>query len=207
MCPIAYTAPTMTSMNANEIIPSWAIEKATLVPAAITPVAAAEPAPTNTRNAVPSASARSFCVVVGGAAMRFALGRGRGVSPPSARWGLTRNVFGIVERRFTKRKAAETAPSRGQIRFTRANPCAAARRRAEHPRSFLSARRPAYDSPVPAGDATRRRRAPRPRSEDRKSTRLNSSHSSISYAVFCLKKKKNIYFLLQSKKKKKKNTK
>src|SRR5438309_4264186 len=28
------------------------------------------------------------------------------------------------------------------------------------------------------------------RPEDRKSTRLNSSHSSISYAVFCLKKKK-----------------
>src|SRR6266581_8234075 len=28
---------------------------------------------------------------------------------------------------------------------------------------------------------------------DRKSTRLNSSHPSISYAVFCLKKKKLIY--------------
>src|SRR2546430_13370987 len=28
-------------------------------------------------------------------------------------------------------------------------------------------------------------------SRDRKSTRLNSSHSQISYAVFCLKKKKN----------------
>src|SRR5689334_24508288 len=28
------------------------------------------------------------------------------------------------------------------------------------------------------------------RKRDRKSTRLNSSHSSISYAVFCLKKKK-----------------
>src|SRR5438309_11241184 len=28
---------------------------------------------------------------------------------------------------------------------------------------------------------------------DRKSTRLNSSHSSISYAVFCLKKKKKNY--------------
>src|SRR5256885_12042923 len=28
--------------------------------------------------------------------------------------------------------------------------------------------------------------------EDRKSTRLNSSHLVISYAVFCLKKKKNI---------------
>src|SRR5438270_2109087 len=32
--------------------------------------------------------------------------------------------------------------------------------------------------------------APSPRSPDRKSTRLNSSHSQISYAVFCLKKKK-----------------
>src|SRR3989449_7858573 len=29
-----------------------------------------------------------------------------------------------------------------------------------------------------------------PRTEDRKSTRLNSSHGYISYAVFCLKKKK-----------------
>src|SRR2546422_7670441 len=29
-----------------------------------------------------------------------------------------------------------------------------------------------------------------PRREDRKSTRLNSSHGYISYAVFCLKKKK-----------------
>src|SRR2546430_5933967 len=28
--------------------------------------------------------------------------------------------------------------------------------------------------------------------QDRKSTRLNSSHSQISYAVFCLKKKKNV---------------
>src|SRR2546421_1633953 len=29
------------------------------------------------------------------------------------------------------------------------------------------------------------------RHQDRKSTRLNSSHDQISYAVFCLKKKKN----------------
>src|SRR2546427_6036304 len=29
-----------------------------------------------------------------------------------------------------------------------------------------------------------------PEARDRKSTRLNSSHSQISYAVFCLKKKK-----------------
>src|SRR5438034_7696505 len=40
-------------------------------------------------------------------------------------------------------------------------------------------------------------RRPDTRNGDRKSTRLNSSHTVISYAVFCLKKKK---------KKKKKNT-
>src|SRR2546430_3594049 len=34
-------------------------------------------------------------------------------------------------------------------------------------------------------------------SVDRKSTRLNSSHSQISYAVFCLKKKKNNTYSLQ----------
>src|SRR3712207_6884066 len=34
------------------------------------------------------------------------------------------------------------------------------------------------------------RARPRPLREDRKSTRLNSSHANISYAVFCLKKKK-----------------
>src|SRR3712207_7717736 len=34
--------------------------------------------------------------------------------------------------------------------------------------------------------------ATQPRTQsDRKSTRLNSSHANISYAVFCLKKKKN----------------
>src|SRR2546430_3762565 len=38
---------------------------------------------------------------------------------------------------------------------------------------------------------SRRAALPRPHREDRKSTRLNSSHSQISYAVFCLKKKKN----------------
>src|SRR3712207_8723609 len=38
-------------------------------------------------------------------------------------------------------------------------------------------------------DATHLRRLPR-LPQDRKSTRLNSSHANISYAVFCLKKKK-----------------
>src|SRR5215813_14463686 len=48
----------------------------------------------------------------------------------------------------------------------------------------------------------------RRRRPDRKSTRLNSSHVRISYAVFCLKKKKNNYNAsLILKKKKKKNKK
>src|SRR5215208_7412198 len=40
--------------------------------------------------------------------------------------------------------------------------------------------------PGPGCNGCRRRR-----DRDRKSTRLNSSHVAISYAVFCLKKKKN----------------
>src|SRR3712207_8769269 len=45
------------------------------------------------------------------------------------------------------------------------------------------------------GDGGSGRGGARPRAggaaADRKSTRLNSSHANISYAVFCLKKKKN----------------
>src|SRR5256885_12393108 len=58
-------------------------------------------------------------------------------------------------------------------------------------------RSPAGPPASPAGSSTGRRPAePRRRSasprvdRDRKSTRLNSSHLVISYAVFCLKKKK-----------------
>src|SRR3712207_7846738 len=40
-------------------------------------------------------------------------------------------------------------------------------------------------------EPARRRPALRGDHRDRKSTRLNSSHANISYAVFCLKKKKN----------------
>src|SRR6266480_6678289 len=52
------------------------------------------------------------------------------------------------------------------------------------------------------------RRAPdRAATQDRKSTRLNSSHMSISYAVFCLKKKKNTTtaYLRSKKKRSQKN--
>src|SRR2546427_4063724 len=61
---------------------------------------------------------------------------------------------------------------------------------------------PQRDCPAP-GPAARHREdavADRPGeagggvgTRDRKSTRLNSSHSQISYAVFCLKKKKKIH--------------
>src|SRR5438034_7815138 len=44
--------------------------------------------------------------------------------------------------------------------------------------------RPARD-----GGRARRRRHAEERERDRKSTRLNSSHTVISYSVFCLKKK------------------
>src|SRR5690606_42067589 len=43
------------------------------------------------------------------------------------------------------------------------------------------------------GAAVQHRHAGRLVDGDRKSTRLNSSHVKISYAVFCLKKKKNTY--------------
>src|SRR5215475_14316933 len=45
-----------------------------------------------------------------------------------------------------------------------------------------------------------------PRLADRKSTRLNSSHVKISYAVFCLKKKKKKQYVLIFLKKKKNTT-
>src|SRR2546430_9693897 len=57
---------------------------------------------------------------------------------------------------------------------------------------------------APRGATGRRRRrrggrAPGRRSaRDRKSTRLNSSHSQISYAVFCLKKKKKAKTITRS---------
>src|SRR2546430_9265585 len=67
---------------------------------------------------------------------------------------------------------------------------------ADEPR--LSPVHPARDRETPARAGVR---DPRllgvVRARDRKSTRLNSSHSQISYAVFCLKKKKTdiIYHL------------
>src|SRR3712207_7286678 len=73
------------------------------------------------------------------------------------------------------------------------------------PRSTLFPYTTLFRSGVPAGRHHRDPPAPRrplpggrlaagagppARHQDRKSTRLNSSHANISYAVFCLKKKK-----------------
>src|SRR2546430_6633421 len=66
------------------------------------------------------------------------------------------------------------------------------------PRSTLFPYTTLFRSPVAAGSGRARRRQPEPATgmagvaRDRKSTRLNSSHSQISYAVFCLKKKSHI---------------
>src|SRR6266571_8091737 len=82
---------------------------------------------------------------------------------------------------------------------------------------FLMIRRPPRSTLFPYTTLFRSRRAaPRrcgrappthPAHRDRKSTRLNSSHMSISYAVFCLKKKKKNRNILKKKQKKKKHKK
>src|SRR5688572_31259396 len=58
-------------------------------------------------------------------------------------------------------------------------------RRACGRRIWKSPRATGRRVPAPANSATENTK----RRRDRKSTRLNSSHSQISYAVFCLKKK------------------
>src|SRR2546430_13048911 len=67
------------------------------------------------------------------------------------------------------------------IRFWRCERiCCRGYRRASRQHTSTLPRNHLFPAPVDARDRT----------SDRKSTRLNSSHSQISYAVFCLKKKK-----------------
>src|SRR2546427_8767767 len=56
--------------------------------------------------------------------------------------------------------------------------------------AHLVERRDRHSSPRPPARRARLERRRHQPLRDRKSTRLNSSHSQISYAVFCLKKKK-----------------
>src|SRR5690349_23752336 len=55
------------------------------------------------------------------------------------------------------------------------------------PRSRMSSHACARERDCPCSPSSRRHAG-----QDRKSTRLNSSHVEISYAVFCLKKKNDI---------------
>src|SRR3712207_8981857 len=59
--------------------------------------------------------------------------------------------------------------------------------RARYPGSFQYPWRGCYSLPPPVSTT----KSSFPKGQDRKSTRLNSSHANISYAVFCLKKKQN----------------
>src|SRR5712664_4712233 len=76
---------------------------------------------------------------------------------------------------------------------------------------FRSPHSPRRGRSPPVGSADRDQRARpgrrEPEHRDRKSTRLNSSHDQISYAVFCLKKKKKTKQHKKQQKKKKKKTK
>src|SRR3712207_7206873 len=72
----------------------------------------------------------------------------------------------ISRRRGTRRRAARVPRPARRTRWSRG---------------------PAGERCRPLADVDPRREC---RSGDRKSTRLNSSHANISYAVFCLKKKK-----------------
>src|SRR5256885_9761267 len=64
------------------------------------------------------------------------------------------------------------------------------------PRKAMKSR-VAIIAPSPRGCHRRRQGGPGAFDEDRKSTRLNSSHLVISYAVFCLKKKNTESSLLR----------
>src|SRR6266540_4642204 len=84
-------------------------------------------------------------------------------------------------RREPLKRCALAVPD-GTERAAHAPPWRPVPRGARPPRSGAPAPRSPSRRPSPSGRGRRRR--------DRKSTRLNSSHITISYAVFCLKKKK-----------------
>src|SRR2546430_7666265 len=67
--------------------------------------------------------------------------------------------------------------------------------RSPRPERHATHRQDRRGSQEPRRRLRRGRRPPLCRERDRKSTRLNSSHSQISYAVFCLKKKKQHHLI------------
>src|SRR3712207_8713442 len=83
-------------------------------------------------------------------------------------------------------RSGEVAQGAGRRRGGRLPPL----RRAARPRARIGARQPAREESEKETPDEFPFRQPGPAHPDRKSTRLNSSHANISYAVFCLKKKK-----------------
>src|SRR5437763_11126523 len=72
----------------------------------------------------------------------------------------------------------------------RSSPCGCIGCRLQRGELLFEARGVRSEPVRPAEPGTGSLRTPRASKRDRKSTRLNSSHRCISYAVFCLKKKK-----------------
>src|SRR6266567_5608763 len=131
---------------------------------------------------------------------------------PQCHAGAARARAGAAVAQGRLRAAVLGQPRMGQRRaFVRAQPRRSSREKIRRAVPAPASRRPAF-RPVlgralgadPVRQATDRHRSPR---RDRKSTRLNSSHSQISYAVFCLKKKKKKKKIHTKKKKKQKKKK
>src|SRR5438552_18119089 len=86
-------------------------------------------------------------------------------------------VHTFIEEEYTKQGEIHSFPTRRSSDLQEGHGAGRAVRHAKTPADAGRRTRP-----VPRGRA-------RPPARDRKSTRLNSSHQIISYAVFCLKKK------------------
>src|SRR5256885_2774630 len=100
-----------------------------------------------------------------------------------------RDVEPLVAHTRREERAQPTVPA-PDVEHGRAGRDAGERARLTEPHPLLAAAAPGTARAVERGQLGRRRtdlRAHGP-SKDRKSTRLNSSHLVISYAVFCLKK-------------------
>src|SRR5216683_5051763 len=165
--------------------------------------------PDGSRNLAPDPHFRGSCR----RARAFLPARGRGASPPRLRRrrrlppgsGARRDrVDGRGGHPRAGRPDSRGAPRRRRSRRRgRAQGCGPARLhllRAPHGRPSRRSLRG-----HPPVRRTRRARLHLRAAGDRKSTRLNSSHDQISYAVFCLKKKKKTINILFFSKKKKTN--
>src|SRR5438034_1910563 len=115
----------------------------------------------------------------------LALDQGRGgISRMSELTGMSRTTLTKAVAELTSRKKLE-AGAAGRVRTA-----GAGRKKVEEADQQLRAELTQMVEETTAGDPMSAVRWTNKSTEDRKSTRLNSSHTVISYAVFCLKKKK-----------------